>query len=99
VNTNALQIFFYFDEVECCNPIGSKAKIHKLGTYMIYMKLMYLFCLCFPTGAFYFTVGNLSPLYRSRLLSIAIISADNLGSLALGGFKESCRALRMCRHA
>ena len=25
-------------------------------------------------------------------------SADNLGSLALGGFKESCTAIRMCRH-
>ena len=30
--------------------------------------------------------------------TIAIISADNLGSLALGGFKESCSSLRMCRH-
>lgn len=27
-----------------------------------------------------------------------MISADNLGSLLLGGFKESCSALRMCRH-
>lgn len=26
------------------------------------------------------------------------MSADNLGSLALGGFKESCTATRMCRH-
>ena len=29
---------------------------------------------------------------------LAIVSADNLGSLALGGFKESCTALKMCRH-
>lgn len=27
----ALQIHFYYDDVECCNPLGSKAKIHKLG--------------------------------------------------------------------
>ena len=27
----ALQINFYYDDVEFCNPIGSKAKIHKLG--------------------------------------------------------------------
>ena len=27
----ALQIQLYFDEVEVCNPIGSKAKMHKLG--------------------------------------------------------------------
>lgn len=29
---------------------------------------------------------------------IAVVSADNLGSLALGGFKESCSAIKMCRH-
>ena len=28
----ALQLQLYCDEVEVCNPIGSKAKIHKLGT-------------------------------------------------------------------
>lgn len=31
---NALQILFYFDELEVANPIGSKAKIHKLGCYI-----------------------------------------------------------------
>ena len=30
--------------------------------------------------------------------ALAVVSADNLGSLALGGFKESCSALKMCRH-
>jgi len=30
--------------------------------------------------------------------SLALVSADNLGSLALGGFKESCSAKKMCRH-
>jgi len=30
--------------------------------------------------------------------TVAIVSADNLGSLALGGFKESCSAIKMCRH-
>ena len=30
--------------------------------------------------------------------TIAVVSADNLGSLALGGFKESCTATKMCRH-
>ena len=30
----ALQIQLYFDEVEVCNPIGSKAKTHKLGRNM-----------------------------------------------------------------
>lgn len=27
----ALQIFFYYDDVEVCNPFGSKAKLHKLS--------------------------------------------------------------------
>ena len=30
--------------------------------------------------------------------ALSVISADNLGSLALGGFKESCSAYRLCRH-
>ena len=30
--------------------------------------------------------------------TIAVVSADNLGSLALGGFKEICTATKMCRH-
>jgi len=30
--------------------------------------------------------------------TIAAISADNLGSLALGGFKESCSTYWICRH-
>ena len=28
---------------------------------------------------------------------LAVVSADNLGSILLGGFKESCTALKMCR--
>ena len=30
--------------------------------------------------------------------TLAILSADNLGSLAVGGFKESCSALQISRH-
>ena len=30
--------------------------------------------------------------------TLVVVSADNLGSLALGGFKESCSAIKMCRH-
>ena len=35
LQTNFLQIVFYFDELETCNALGSKAKIHKLGTYTL----------------------------------------------------------------
>lgn len=37
--------------------------------------------------------GRIQKVYRT----IAAVSADNLGSLALGGFKESCNAFRCCR--
>lgn len=32
---DAFQIFFYFDELEVANAIGSKVKIHKLGMFVI----------------------------------------------------------------
>jgi len=32
VQASAIQILLYFDELEVCNPIGTKAKTHKLGT-------------------------------------------------------------------
>ena len=28
---NSLSVILYYDEVELCNPIGSKKKKHKLG--------------------------------------------------------------------
>ena len=28
---DALQLQLYYDEVELCNPLGSSAKIHKIG--------------------------------------------------------------------
>ena len=28
---DALQVLFYYDEVEVCNPLGSKKKKHKMG--------------------------------------------------------------------
>ncbi len=31
----ALQVTLYYDDVEVCNPLGSKAKIHKLGMYTL----------------------------------------------------------------
>jgi len=31
VHTRALQIFLYYDELELCNALGSKVKIHKIG--------------------------------------------------------------------
>lgn len=33
-NPKALQVMLYYDDVEICNPLGSKSKIHKLGNYV-----------------------------------------------------------------
>ena len=30
---DALQLFGYYDDLEIANPLGSKAKIHKIGIY------------------------------------------------------------------
>lgn len=30
-DSSALQVFIYYDDVEVCNPLGSRAKKHKLG--------------------------------------------------------------------
>ena len=35
-NSNSLQIIFYFDEVELCNPLGSYRKKHKIGIWDLY---------------------------------------------------------------
>lgn len=58
-HANALQIFFYYDEVEVVNPIGSHRKVHKLGkphrrvTFVV-MVLCTLLCrgILFHTGKF-----------------------------------------------
>ena len=36
VDEKFLQILYY-DDVEVCNPIGSKRVIHKLGEFLLYM--------------------------------------------------------------
>lgn len=32
----ALQLLLYFDELEVCNPLGSRANKHKLGNFKLY---------------------------------------------------------------
>jgi len=34
MHTKALQLFLFLDEVDICNPLGSKTTIHKLGTVL-----------------------------------------------------------------
>ena len=34
LDSQALQVIGYYDEVELCNPIGSYVQTHKLGSYL-----------------------------------------------------------------
>lgn len=74
MHTDALQIFLYYDELEICNPLGSKVKIHKLGMYTVCCFIYVCMLFLFNAGSFYFTLGNLSPKYRSKLSSIYLVA-------------------------
>lgn len=36
VNPTALQVMFYYDDLEICNPIGCRAKKHKIGKFICF---------------------------------------------------------------
>ena len=57
------------------------------------MRVLYLHDMVFQEDGYDFEVnGKIEKFYGT----LAVVSADNLGSLALGGFKESCTAYRCC---
>ena len=39
VDSRALQIMVYYDDLETCNPLGSRATKHKLGNFKINISL------------------------------------------------------------
>lgn len=39
---SALQLMIYYDNVEVCNPLGSRAKTHKLGKVDILVQRLYI---------------------------------------------------------
>ena len=61
----------YYDELEVCNPLGTKTKRHKLG-YFILNHFMTQYWVVLGVGIFYYILGNLSPMLRSRLKSIQL---------------------------
>ena len=74
---NALQIFFYYDDIEVCNPLGSHTKKHKLGNHMLQncsYNLVYNPNVHMYIGVFYFVLGNLQPKYRSKLKAIQLVA-------------------------
>ena len=70
IEPHALQIILYYDELELCNPLGTSAKIHKIGKFGVYLK-SFIFT---TKGVFYYQLGNLSPEFRGSLSSIHLVS-------------------------
>lgn len=77
IKPTALQIMFYYDDLETCNVLGSRVNKHKIGT----VQILYWQCpstvglnlLIICLGAFYYTLGNIRPLYRSSLKAIQLL--------------------------
>lgn len=68
----SLEIIAYYDDVEVCNPLGSRAKKHKLGT--VSFRVCALFRISNLTALFYYTLGNISPKYRSTLRCVQLLA-------------------------
>ena len=81
--TQALQLLFYYDDVEVVNPIGSKTKTHKLGIFYILIFIIILFI-----ALFYFTLGNISPKYRSSLNAIQLVAVAKHSYINKYGFAQ-----------
>jgi len=97
LHSNALQVFLYFDELEVVNPLGSKTKLHILGT----LKALKIAAKKCPThtddalhlhiGMFYFTFGNLPPKYRSRLSAVYLVAIVKTTILSMYGMDKVLR--------
>ena len=96
VDSNALQLILYFDEVEPFNTLGSAAGKHKLGNNIInfaYMNVtmhmhMYACLFSFGIGLFYYTKGNLRPELRSTHRAIQLVACVTSPCLKRYGFES-----------
>ncbi len=76
LNHSALQLIIYYDELELCNPLGSRRKIHKIGIIIMCMSHTCLFMFFHQpnSGAFYYILGNLRPALRSKTDTIQLLA-------------------------
>lgn len=89
-----LQLFLYYDDLEVCNPIGSKRIIHKLGTVItwswsliIHIHMYY----SLHTAVFYFVIGNVAPMFRSKVRRIqlaAIAKSEHVKKYGMNAILE-----------
>lgn len=105
VDPNALQVQLYYDDVDVCNPIGSKSIIHKLGKCMgIFWLFSISLLLYIHAGLFYYTLTNIAPALRSTLRAIMLLAVvktshiDEYGiDVILKPFVEEMRQLESVR--
>lgn len=82
----ALQLILYYDELELCNPLGSRRKKHKVGVLwpcsILYSTSHSLVLTGYLLGAFYYMLGNLRPQLRSRINTIQLLLLAKYDSVA-----------------
>ena len=83
----SLQIILYYDELELCNPLGSRRKKHKIGmlfsllfTHMLTVLETFKPLNCI--GAFYYILGNLRPQLRSIVSTIQLLALTKYTTVA-----------------
>lgn len=57
----------------------------------------YVKLLCYEGSGYTFHIHDSTKIVYGTVAAVVAVAADNLGSNALGGFKESCSAMRPCR--
>ena len=69
-----LQIALYYDDLEVCNPIGSRRIIHKLGNTLYLIMFDNSMCYFHCTAVFYFFLCNIDPMLRSKVRRIQLVA-------------------------
>lgn len=89
VDSGALQIMAYFDEVEVCNPLRSHSIVHKVGKRHLYLHRTYWIKsnVC-TVGVFMYSLGNIHPKHRSQLKTLQIFALVETPILNRYGFQK-----------
>ena len=87
VNSSALQLMIYYDELELCNPLGSRRKKHKIGNDFLPFHINYLVVTSYA-GAFYYLLGNLDPQFRSRIHNIQLLALAKYSTISEYGIDK-----------
>ena len=74
----SLQISLYYDDLEICNALGSKTKIHKLGMQIVIRCTIYVITYSYvtefwemdPNHTFVFVFGYISTYYMDSTMCI-----------------------------